>query len=88
MGNIHLRPVAMEYVYILIKSIDQIPYMGFGRVNPNQENPKTILIHRDYWVAMGCCKHILAEIKLSNISNNILILFSNIFKYLKYRNYS
>ena len=48
--------------------------MGLARDNPNQDNPKTILIYRDYWVALGFCTHILAEIKLSNIYTNILIL--------------
>ena len=48
--------------------------LGLARDNPNQDNPKTFLIYRDYWVALGFCKHILADIKLSNISTNILIL--------------
>ena len=49
--------------------------MGLARDNPNQDNQKKNLIYREYWVAPGLGKNILAEIKLSNISNNILILF-------------
>ena len=56
-GGTGQGPVALEYVW------------DWPEIIPT----RTILIYRDYWVALEFCTHILAEIKLSNISTNILI---------------